>query len=69
MAPNVLPVEDFLVNGLPLLDKDIQDRITKASSKGKVLRYVCLIENNRCPSIQLCFAFGSLTECENIVPC
>ncbi|XP_027178631.1 uncharacterized protein LOC113777667 [Coffea eugenioides] len=48
MAPNVLPVEDFLVNGLPLLDKDIQDRITKASSKGKVLRYVCLIENNRC---------------------
>lgn len=47
MGPNVMPVEDFLVNGLPLLDKDIQDRIAKASSNRNVLRYVCLIENNR----------------------
>lgn len=42
-----MPVEDFLVNGLPLLDKDIQNRINKASLNGKVLRYVCLIEESR----------------------
>ncbi|KAI5667198.1 hypothetical protein M9H77_17051 [Catharanthus roseus] len=48
MQPDVMSVEDFLVNGLPLLDKDIEDRITKASSNGNVLRYVCLIENSRC---------------------
>ncbi|CAA3023785.1 Homoserine dehydrogenase [Olea europaea subsp. europaea] len=48
MGPDVMPVEDFLVNGLPLLDKDIQNRINKASLNGKVLRYVCLIEDSRC---------------------
>ncbi|CAI9105998.1 OLC1v1005046C1 [Oldenlandia corymbosa var. corymbosa] len=48
MRPSVMPIEDFLVNGLPQLDADIQDRITKASSKGNVLRYVCLIEKTRC---------------------
>ncbi|KAL3530164.1 hypothetical protein ACH5RR_009486 [Cinchona calisaya] len=48
MGPNMMPVEDFLVNGLPLLDKGIQDRIMKASSNGNVLRYVCLIGNNGC---------------------
>ncbi|KAL2510958.1 Glyceraldehyde-3-phosphate dehydrogenase-like family protein [Abeliophyllum distichum] len=47
MGPDVMPVEDFLVNGLPLLDKDIKNRIDKASSSGNVLRYVCLIEDSR----------------------
>ncbi|KAL2535985.1 Glyceraldehyde-3-phosphate dehydrogenase-like family protein [Forsythia ovata] len=47
MGPDVMPVEEFLVNGLPLLDKDIKNRIDKASSSGNVLRYVCLIENSR----------------------
>ncbi|XP_059659755.1 uncharacterized protein LOC132306391 isoform X2 [Cornus florida] len=48
MAPNVIPVEDFLLNGLPLLDKGIQERVQKASSNGNVLRYVCVIEESRC---------------------
>ncbi|CAI9781350.1 unnamed protein product [Fraxinus pennsylvanica] len=48
LGPDVMPVEDFLVHGLPLLDKDIQNRIDNASSNGKVLRYVCLIEDSRC---------------------
>ncbi|KAL0370267.1 UNVERIFIED_CONTAM: Bifunctional aspartokinase/homoserine dehydrogenase 1 [Sesamum angustifolium] len=48
MGPDVMSVDEFLSNGLPLLDKDIQNRIDNASSKGKVLRYVCLIEESRC---------------------
>ncbi|KAL0460872.1 UNVERIFIED_CONTAM: Bifunctional aspartokinase/homoserine dehydrogenase 1 [Sesamum latifolium] len=48
MGPDVMPVDEFLSNGLPLLDKNIQNRIDNASSKGKVLRYVCLIEDSRC---------------------
>ncbi|PIN03925.1 Homoserine dehydrogenase [Handroanthus impetiginosus] len=48
MGPVVMPLEEFLANGLPLLDKDIQKRIDNASSKGNVLRYVCLIEESRC---------------------
>ncbi|KAK4441372.1 Bifunctional aspartokinase/homoserine dehydrogenase 1 [Sesamum alatum] len=48
MGPDVMPVDEFLSNGLPLLDKDIKNRIDNASSKGKVLRYVCLIEKSRC---------------------
>ncbi|KAG9138527.1 hypothetical protein Leryth_012879 [Lithospermum erythrorhizon] len=48
MGPEVMSVEDFLLNGLPLLDKDIQQRIQKASLNGNVLRYVCLIDEARC---------------------
>ncbi|KAM7522710.1 hypothetical protein LguiA_012612 [Lonicera macranthoides] len=48
MGPDVMSVEDFVVNGLPLLDKDIEERVKKASSNGNVLRYVCVIENSRC---------------------
>ncbi|KAF5930173.1 hypothetical protein HYC85_031046 [Camellia sinensis] len=48
MGPNIMHVEDFLVNGLPLLDKGIQERVEKASSNGNVLRYVCVIEDSRC---------------------
>lgn len=42
-----MPLEEFLKNGLPLLDKGIQERIEKASSNGNVLRYVCLIDDSR----------------------
>lgn len=47
MEPDVMPLEEFLVNGLPLLDEDIKKRIDNASSNGNVLRYVCLIEGSR----------------------
>ncbi|CAL5328057.1 unnamed protein product [Camellia sinensis] len=47
MGPNLMHVEDFLVNGLPLLDKGIQERVERASSNGNVLRYVCVIEDSR----------------------
>ncbi|KAH0713057.1 hypothetical protein KY289_009016 [Solanum tuberosum] len=30
MGPDVMPLEDFLVNGLPLLDKKIEDRTKQA---------------------------------------
>jgi len=42
-----MTVEDFLDQGLPLLDKDIQARVEKAASNGNVLRYVCVIEGSR----------------------
>ncbi|KAK6144132.1 hypothetical protein DH2020_020952 [Rehmannia glutinosa] len=48
MGPDVMSLEEFLANGLPSLDKDIQKRIDNASSNGNVLRYVCLIEESRC---------------------
>ncbi|XP_050285790.1 uncharacterized protein LOC126725266 [Quercus robur] len=48
MGSNVMSVEDFLGNGLLLLDKDIQERVNKASLNGNVLRYVCVIEGSRC---------------------
>ncbi|KAM4083844.1 hypothetical protein ACB094_08G087200 [Castanea mollissima] len=48
MGSNVMSVEDFLDNGLLLLDKDIQGRVKKASLNGNVLRYVCVIEGSRC---------------------
>lgn len=48
MGPNVMSVEDFLISGLPQLNKDIKERVEKASSNGNVLRYVCVIEDFRC---------------------
>lgn len=42
-----MPMDDFLVNGLPLLDEEIRNRVEKASSNGNVLRYVCVIEESR----------------------
>lgn len=47
MGPSVMPVNDFLASGLPLLDKDIEDKIKRASSNGNALRYVCVIEDSR----------------------
>lgn len=48
MGINVMSVEGFLDRGLLLLDKDIQERVNKASLNGNVLRYVCVIEGSRC---------------------
>uniref|UniRef100_A0A2N9FMU5 homoserine dehydrogenase n=1 Tax=Fagus sylvatica TaxID=28930 RepID=A0A2N9FMU5_FAGSY len=50
MGSNVMSVEDFLDSGLLLLDKDIQERVNKASLNGNVLRYVCLIQGSSCAS-------------------
>ncbi|OIV90180.1 hypothetical protein TanjilG_01376 [Lupinus angustifolius] len=36
MAPDLMTVEDFLGRGVSLLDKDIQERVAKAASKGNV---------------------------------
>lgn len=47
MEPGLMTVEDFLNRGILLLDKDIQERVEKASLNGKVLRYVCVIEGSR----------------------
>lgn len=54
MGANAMSVEDFLDSGLLLLDKDIQERVTKASLNGNVLRYVCVIEGSRYFSMHLC---------------
>ncbi|MFS7923458.1 putative homoserine dehydrogenase [Helianthus anomalus] len=48
MGPGTMTLEDFLANGLPLLDNDIKERVKKASSDGKVLRYVCILRNSTC---------------------
>lgn len=48
MAPSVMSVKEFLGTGLLLLDKDIKERVSKASLSGNVLRYVCVIEASRC---------------------
>ncbi|CAL9145766.1 unnamed protein product [Musa hybrid cultivar] len=47
-GPNSMSTEDFLRIGLPSLDRDVQERVSAASSRGKVLRYVCVIEGSRC---------------------
>lgn len=36
MGPNMMHVEDFLENGLPLLVEDIQVRVENASSNGNM---------------------------------
>lgn len=48
MGPAAMSADDFLVTGLTLLDKEIEDRVRTASSNGNVLRYVCVIEGSRC---------------------
>ncbi|CAK9328092.1 unnamed protein product [Citrullus colocynthis] len=50
MGPDVMPVDDFLDSGVLSLDNDIQERVTKASSRGNVLRYACVVEcsSSRC---------------------
>ncbi|KAM3202254.1 bifunctional aspartokinase/homoserine dehydrogenase [Capsicum annuum] len=71
MGPDVMPLEDFLVNGLPLLDKKIEDRIKQASANGNVLRYVCLIDDVRCEvgiqEVPKDSALGRLRGSDNVV--
>lgn len=71
MGPDVMSLEDFLAKGLPLLDNDIKERINKASSKGKALRYVCLIQNSWCnigiQEVEKGSALGSVKGSDNVV--
>ncbi|XP_049368043.1 uncharacterized protein LOC125832903 isoform X2 [Solanum verrucosum] len=71
MGPDVMPLEDFLVNGLPLLDQKIEDRIKQASANGNVLRYVCLIDDARCEvgiqQVPNDSALGRLRGSDNVV--
>ncbi|XP_010535764.1 PREDICTED: homoserine dehydrogenase [Tarenaya hassleriana] len=46
MGPNQLSVDDFLADGIAKLDKNIEERVKRASTKGCVLRYVCVIEGS-----------------------
>lgn len=48
MGPGAMSVEDFLGRSIQLLDKEIAERIELASSRGNVLRYVCVVENSSC---------------------
>ncbi|XP_038988261.1 bifunctional aspartokinase/homoserine dehydrogenase 1 isoform X2 [Phoenix dactylifera] len=48
LGPNSMTAEDFLRCGLSSIDRDFQERVRVASSNGKVLRYVCMIEGSRC---------------------
>ncbi|KAH7541883.1 uncharacterized protein LOC107410363 [Ziziphus jujuba] len=48
MGSSVMSTEEFLGNAISLLDKNIQERVHKASLNGNVLRYVCVIEGSRC---------------------
>ncbi|KAK9124930.1 hypothetical protein Scep_013776 [Stephania cephalantha] len=48
MGPDKMSLEDFLGSGLPLLDKDVEERIKTASLRGNVLRYVCIITDSSC---------------------
>lgn len=67
MGPSVMPVNDFLENGIPLLDKDIEDKIRRASSNGNALRYVCMIEDSRyfCTSVVKLFQMSN----NQLLPC
>ncbi|XP_060170064.1 homoserine dehydrogenase-like isoform X1 [Lycium barbarum] len=71
MGPDVMPLEDFLRNGLPLLDKNIEDRINQASANGNVLRYVCFIDDSRCEvgtqEVPKDSALGRLRGSDNVV--
>ncbi|CAL1404589.1 unnamed protein product [Linum trigynum] len=48
MGPDVMSVEEFLSKGIVLLDKKIQERAASASTFAMVLRYVCVIDQNKC---------------------
>ncbi|KAK1430700.1 hypothetical protein QVD17_13640 [Tagetes erecta] len=71
MGPDMMTLEDFLANGLPLLDNDIEKRVKKASSNGKVLRYVCILENSQCKvgihEVPKDSALGRLKGSDNVV--
>ncbi|KAJ3684330.1 hypothetical protein LUZ61_013494 [Rhynchospora tenuis] len=47
-GPDSMSTDDFLAKGLSQLDEKLKERVVTASSKGNVLRYVCVIEDLRC---------------------
>lgn len=57
MEPDVMSVEEFLATGIKLLDNDVEERVKKASLRGNVLRYVCVIEGSRYPFHSLSLTF------------
>lgn len=71
MGPRAMSVEDFLGGSIQLLDKEIAERIKLASSRGNVLRYVCLVENSSCQvglkELPKESALGRLKGSENVV--
>ncbi|KAI3756260.1 hypothetical protein L1987_56079 [Smallanthus sonchifolius] len=71
MGPDMMTLEDFLANGLPLLDNDIEEKIKKASSNGKVLRYVCILQASNCiigvHEVDEDSALGRLKGSDNVV--
>lgn len=48
MGSKSMSMDEFMSRGLPLLDRDVRERVEVAASKGNVLRYVCVIEGSRC---------------------
>ncbi|XP_031493863.1 uncharacterized protein LOC116259965 isoform X2 [Nymphaea colorata] len=48
MGPNMISTEEFLSKGVLMLDNDFAQRVQLASSNGKVLRYVCMLEKSSC---------------------
>ncbi|XP_050224651.1 uncharacterized protein LOC126674269 isoform X2 [Mercurialis annua] len=73
MRPDVMSVEEFLSSGVVLLDDGIQERVRKASLKGHVLRYVCMIEGSRCEvgiqELPKNSALGRLRGSDNVCYC
>ncbi|XP_011629283.1 uncharacterized protein LOC18425229 isoform X2 [Amborella trichopoda] len=48
MGPEKMSTQDFLDNGLEMLDDELKKKVNVASSTGNVLRYVCVIEGSSC---------------------
>ncbi|XAR52274.1 Homoserine dehydrogenase [Bertholletia excelsa] len=71
MGPDKISVQDFLENGLSVLDSAIQKRVEKASLNGNVLRYVCVIEHSRCEvgiqELPKASALGRLRGSDNVL--
>ncbi|XP_020596256.1 uncharacterized protein LOC110036203 isoform X1 [Phalaenopsis equestris] len=48
MGPKSMSIEDFINHGLPLLDRDVAEKVEVATFRGNILRYVCKIEGSSC---------------------
>ncbi|KAI9082204.1 hypothetical protein K1719_035695 [Acacia pycnantha] len=71
LGPDMMSVEDFLDHGISRVDGYMQERVMKAASNEKVLRYVCVIEGPRCEvgilEIPKNSALGRLRGSDNIL--